>query len=654
MGRIMRSTLATVGVALVVVFAAACGSSSSSKTSSGSTSSSSSSGSGLQAVPTSGPGLTEPSAPSGSKVSGGTVYFTQGTMAPPNYIFPMYSFAVCGINNINQLMDILYRPVLWFGNNYRPTLDTGYSPGQPPTFSNGDKTVTIKLNAWKWSDGESVTSRDVVFWMNLIKVNPAVNWCGYAKGYFPDNVTSWSAPNPQTVVLNLDKAYDPEWVTYSLLSQITPMPLAWDRTSLAGCSKTCPVPSTLPDATKSGAAAVYKFLDAQSKQLASWGSSPLWSTVDGPFKVESVTSSGQVTFVPNPSYSGSPKPTISKFVELPFTSDAAIFNEERSGGPSSITIGNVPSAYAPQLSALAAAGYTVNKAGSYSFNYMPLNFNANSPIRYVFRQLYFRQALQHLVDQPGWIHAFFLNAASPTCGPIPITPPSPLVPTQAVSFTPCTYSPSAAKALLTANGWNVVPGGTTTCVKPGTATGDCGAGITKGQAISFTGDYESGAVAVQDSMNDLAANAKKLGINISLTAHPFNTVISTSIPCTTGSSTCKWEFSNWGGGWIYGPSYLPTGEPLYNPGSAANNGSYSDSKMTQLIANTITGPLSAENSAITAYSQYVGQQLPVIFQPTTVGSYGSGYAAQVIDSKLGGYAANSLGLMNPEDWYFTK
>ena len=26
----------------------------------------------------------------------------------------------------------------------------------------------------------------------------------------------------------------------------------------------------------------------------------------------------------------------------------------------------------------------------------------------------------------------------------------------------------------------------------------------------------------------------------------------------------------------------------------------------------------------------------------------------LVDKHLGGYAANALGLMNPEDWYFTK
>ncbi len=93
------------------------------------------------------------------------------------------------------------------------------------------------------------------------------------------------------------------------------------------------------------------------------------------------------------------------------------------------------------------------------------------------------------------------------------------------------------------------------------------------------------------------------------------------------------RLENWGAGWIYGPSYLPTGEPLYNPGSAANAGSYVDAQMTSLIGQTITGPLSSESAALTTYAKYVSEQDPVIFGPTSVGTYG-GYAATLIDKKL--------------------
>jgi peptide/nickel transport system substrate-binding protein len=511
-----------------------------------------------------------------------------------------------------------------------------------------------------------VTSRDLVFWMNLMKVDPATNWCGYVPGYFPTNVTSYSAPNPSTFVITFKQAYDPHWVINNELTQITAIPLAWDTTKMSGVHARSAT-GGLPDTTKSGAAAVYKFLDTQSKAVSTWATSPIWSIVDGPFTISSklggsFTSSNQVTLVPNPKYSGSPKPSISKLVELPYTSEAAIYNSIKSGGPKSVTIGSVPSQYAPQLNSLASEGYNVNKAASYSFNYFPLNMNSNAstspggePVRFIFRQFYFREAMQHLIDQDGWIKAFLFNTANPTCGPIPFAPPSPLVSTSSISFSPCSFSPSTAKSDLTSHGWKVVPGGTTTCQKPGTGSTDCGAGIHKGEGISFNIDYESGVVAVQDEMNNLASQAKKLGISINLTTHPFPTVVAAGAPCTPNKPTCKWTAENWGAGWIYGPDYLPTGEDLYFPGAAANAGSWIDptGKISKLINQTITAPASQESKVLATYAKYVSQQDPVLFGPTSVGTYG-GYAATLVSKKLGGYAANALGLLEPQYYYFTK
>ena len=653
MRKVKRGLLAAIGVLAVALVAAACGSSS------GGGSGPASVQYSPTGVPTAGPGLTSMSAPSGSRIKGGTVYFTEGSQAPPNYIFPMYSFAFCSTVNIDQLMDMLYRPLYWYGDLYRPTVDYNRSIGKKPVFASDDKSVTITLNNYKWSDGEPVSARDIVFWMNLIKASPATNWCGFAPGYFPDLITSTTAVSPNTVKFTFNKAYDPEWVLYNVLSQITPMPLAWDRTSLSQPAPTSDNGS-LPDAQgKTKAEAVYNFLSNQGKSTGTWASSPLWSIVDGPFKLQSFSSSGEVVLVPNPAYSGTPKPSISKFVELPFTSEAAIYNTVRSGGPSQVTIGGIPSQYAPQLNTLASQGYVVNRAAYYGFNYWVVNFNTNAstspggePVRYIFRQLYFRQAIQHLVDQQGWIAAYLNHTADPTCGPIPLAPPSPLVDTGALTQAPCSYSVSTSKSLLSSHGWKVVPGGTTTCTNPSL----CGPGIKQGEGISFNLDYLSGVVSTQDEMNQLAANAKQIGVNISLTTHPFASVISSAVPCAPSSATCKWTMNNWGAGWIYGPDYLPTGEVLYAPGAASNAGSYVDptGKMVQLINATVTGPLSQENSALVAYSNYVAQQEPgVIFNPTGVGTYGS-VAADVISKKLGGYAASALGFLTPEDWYFVK
>jgi peptide/nickel transport system substrate-binding protein len=128
-------------------------------------------------------------------------------------------------------------------------------------------------------------------------------------------------------------------------------------------------------------------------------------------------------------------------------------------------------------------------------------------------------------------------------------------------------------------------------------------------------------------------------------------VIQTAVACQPGQATCNWQAEDWGAGWIYGPSYLPSGEQLFAPGAVANYGSFDAASTTQLIhAVTVA---SNETQTLTAYAQNVSQQDPVVFGPTSIGTY-AGDAGTMVAKNLGGYAANALGLMNPEDWYFTK
>ena len=162
----------------------------------------------------------------------------------------------------------------------------------------------------------------------------------------------------------------------------------------------------------------------------------------------------------------------------------------------------------------------------------------------------------------------------------------------------------------------MVPNGTTTCTNPSL----CGAGIKQGEGISFNIDYQSGVVAVEDEMNDLASQAKKFGITINLTTHPFSTVWPRARRACPARRRASGRLRTGAPAGSTVPSYLPTGEPLYNPGSAANAGSYVDAQMTSLIGQTITGPLSGESAALTAYAKYVSQQDPVIFGPTSVGT----------------------------------
>ena len=226
-------------------------------------------------------GPTGPVPAVGTRILGGTAYFAEGPGTAPGFIFPFYDPQDCTPVNIGQLVQLMYRPLYWYGNDNSPTIDYNYSVGQPPVFSDGNTTVTVTLNSYRWSDGEQVTSRDVEFWMNMMFAE-RTHWCGYLPGYFPDNVASVSYPNSSTFVLHLKQAYNPTWFTYNELSQITPLPIAWDRTSFSGRAPR-PTAAHLPDTTARGIGAVYKFLYGLAKSTADYAKSPIWSIVDGPW-----------------------------------------------------------------------------------------------------------------------------------------------------------------------------------------------------------------------------------------------------------------------------------------------------------------------------------------------------------------------------------
>ena len=61
----------------------------------------------------------------------------------------------------------------------------------------------------------------------------------------------------------------------------------------------------------------------------------------------------------------------------------------------------------------------------WGINYFPYNFNSTGDggqAGKIFNQLYFRQAMQMLVDQPLYIEKLFKNYAVPTYGPVPVLP----------------------------------------------------------------------------------------------------------------------------------------------------------------------------------------------------------------------------------------
>ncbi len=547
----------------------------------------------------------------------------------PNYIFPVMGSAYYSNVNLYQFQSEMFRPLYWFGEGTAPTFNESLSLALPPVYSNAGKTVTIKLKKYDWSDGQPVTSTDVLFFMQMLKAEKSI-WPVYVPGEFPDNVTAMSAPNPSTVVFTLNSAYSTNWFLYNELSQITPLPShAWDKESATGKVGTYTT-------TTAGAVAVWKYLTAQAMTPTTYATNPLWQIVDGPFKLKQFETTGLTVFVPNPKYSG---PTKAKFGELtlePFTTDAAEFNALRAG---TLDYGYVPPEDSSQIPLLKSDGYTSSPWIGWSINYFPMNMN-NPTVGPIFRQLYFRQAFQEMVNQPTDIKKALYGYGYPTYGPVPVEPKNDLA-TKVEESNPYPYSPKNSAALLKANGWKVVPGGVTTCAKPGTAAGDCGTGVKAGQKMVFNLQYNDGFTYVTQFMEQLKSNLEASdGIQLNLTTSNFNTVIANAAPCKV-SPSCTWQMENWGQGWSYGPDYYPTGESIFETGSGINEGSYSNPVNDANInkTHTISG-----TAVLATYENYLAKQLPVVWQPDP------DFQISEIKNGLKGVTQSSLLNYTPENW----
>jgi peptide/nickel transport system substrate-binding protein len=589
--------------------------------------------------------------PGGRPVQGGTAYFAEPPQETPTYIFPLVSGEFFTGENTSDLQTLLYQPLYWYGDRGSTAIDYRLSIGDQPVYTNGGRVVTIHLKHYVWSDGETLSARDVGLWINLLKANKA-QWASYVPGGFPDNVLSWKALSPTTVQLNLNGTYNPFWFTYNELSQITPLPIAWDRTSLTANTPS-PAAAALPDTSVAGAKAVYAFLNSQATKVASYASNPIWSVVDGPWRLADLTSDGTATFMPNRRYTGPQKPHLARFVELPFTSATAEFLGLRAGqargGPGSsgeqISVGYVPDNDLPQAAALHTQGYQLIKSSPFGFNYFEPNFN-NPKIGPIFRQLYFRQAFEHLVNQPGWIHAYYNGLGVPTYSPVPAGPPNPYSDTHA-SVNPYPFSLSQARAILTAHGWHVVPNGLTTCTHPGTTASECGPGIRAGEPLSFSLMYPSGLPYTDGSMTDLQSVAKQVGIQIALDEVTAATIAATIEPCASSSPACKWEIGQYGGAWLFEPDHYPSGDEIFQTGALGNVNNYSDPAIDKLIRATTTNSAATSQAALNAYADKVRLELPDFWQPSPVILDG-------VQGNLHGDVPNAYNSINPEEWYFTK
>ncbi len=570
----------------------------------------------------------------------GTITVAEPPGATPNWIFPVIPGGHNSVYTASSFQDEMWRPLYWYVNGVAPTETPAMSLASAPVYSNGDRTVTITLkNSYKWSDGRPLTSADALFFIDevraAVKEDPA-NWAGYTPNVgLPDQVISASTPTATTLVLNLNSAVNPLWMTEDELG-IQPMPAhAWAKASANG---------RILDFTKpANAKKIYDFLAAESESVSTYASNPLWRIVDGPYELTSFNSTtGAFTMVPNTSYGGPRSAKVPSLQAVPFTSDTAEFDAVKAA---SIDIGYIPQSDVPQVSQVKAAGYNVFGYPDFGFSDVNYNFkDMTGDFSHIIAQLYIRQAIAHLEDEAGFVRAFFHGAGGLAYGPVPAIPVSPYRPANAVT-NPYPFSVSAAVGLLTAHGWKVVPGGTDTCARAGTAANACGGGIPAGTKLAFNLIYSAAPAIVGEQVTDLASQARKAGFAITLKSDNFNHIIAVDNDTNSPKTINDWAMADYGGDT---DATYPTTFGVFNTTGTGNSGSYSNPQADKLIRASVTG---GSANAVKDEASFLTAQQPSLFQPNPDNIV---VWEKTVSGPPAAFKSLTQYQLNPEQMYFTN
>jgi peptide/nickel transport system substrate-binding protein len=540
--------------------------------------------------------------PASGTPHGGTITWAESPGTAPTWIFPVTPGADSGITTTSTFQYEMWRPLYWYGNGVRPVLVPSLSLAETPVYSNGDRTVTIHMKTnYRWSDGGPVTSEDVLFFLDILRAavkESAANWGPYSPHVgIPDQVASASTPNDSTLVLNLTKAANPAWFAADGLHYIQPIPAhTWARATAGG-----PI---LDFTNPANAKKIYDYLAKQSGFSNTYATNPLWQVVDGPYHLTQFNdTSGGYTMAPNVKYGGPHSKIVPALQAIPYTSDTAEFNAVLSGN---VDIGYMPLNDVPQNSSVKAAGYHVFGYPGWQFANANYNFaDKTGDFNNIVGQLYIRQALAHLEDEEGYIKAFFHGAGGLAYGPVPSVPSSPYAPGNALK-NPYPHSVATAASLLKSHGWHVVPGGSSTCAKPGTGPGECGAGIPAGTGITFSVLYPNSPAILGQQLTAWASEAKKVGITMVLRGATSNHVLAVAGEHVLSNA---WAVAVYG---AFVEPYYPTTLGDFNTSGTFNSGFYSNAEADKLINASVT---SGNPAAVKAEASYLTQQQPSLFQP---------------------------------------
>lgn len=573
-------------------------------------------------------------AETGKPKDGGTITVALTPGLSPNYIYPYPPASVSGtVIARGQLWRALYRP----SGSGEGVVNEELSMAEMPSFSDDRRTVEISLKDYQWSNGRPVVADDVVFSLDLLKAGIAEspgNWSFYTPGQFPDGVRA-EATDDRTVTFHLDTAYNESYLL-SMLTLLYVMPSQeWNIAETGG--------EHLDSTDPKNATAIYRYLTKQAEDQAGFATNPLWQVVNGPFRLKSFDSTtGSFSLVPNEEYSGPGDQHLDQVDFKAFTSASAVLNQYKAG---TLTVGTLDASFVNEIDALKEDGYHVYGAPAPA-RFDPLTFNFENTVDNfdkIASQLYVRQALQHLIDQEGYIasRGVYNGTASENYSVAGAESPYPPEFGDEPTYP---FDPDAAEKLLTDHGWKVVPDGRTTCENPGTGADQCGAGIPKGQAISFTLASANTPSYVGARDIAFASQAKKLGIEVKVVTKSLNYMYANYGNSFAPAKANEWATQDYGA--IYQAAGYPTSNTLFNTTGGFNLGSYANEEVDELIDQSTFG---ADPAALSKEITTISEDLPVLLFPTP-------HTLVVWKDTLSGpqdsFHALLSFLYSPELWYF--
>lgn len=609
-----------------------------------------------------------------------TIHVPLGPGSTVQSVFPFYSANTCLTVNIDY-WNLFDRPGLWFGLGSSISLTPSLSPLTATVRTSGANTVaTVTSKGWNWSSPtgrlEKMTSRDVMFWLNMDKATGTHTEqqsgnvaCGYVPGFGLPGEALAATASGQVVHITFKGHENPFWILYNQIAQIDPMPYVWDinHNGAAAGSGHCSTEQYRLVKINGTDPCVKVFTYLNSLQI----NNAIWSWADGPYRQHyagyaSGVPTGNNILVANNHYSG-PKAdrahAVKTIVYFPESSTAAEFAQlqDYGHGGNAITFGFADGTDVGHSPGVGKAGPNIKPnmgnyktVGSVDFGafYFMFNFdNTNSTFQTsgplpiwakLNNQLYFRQAMQEAINQPGII-AHRLNGYSlDTFSAVPVEPPNNY---SKGLKNPFTFNTAKAKALLKAHGWDSSPANASTfpevCDKVGgNGCGSQGFAIPAGSQLTIDGLFPSGDAAFTLQVGDEATTMAAAGINMTQNFQPASTV---APDCFGGAA--QWELCGYGG-WLYAPDYFPSGEVLFGIGAGSNSGGYSNAEMNGLLhATTDNGKLALNAISPryhTSYAEYTATDLPFLWQPTPAGF------TEQLRSVKGALPNNPIGNFNPE------